>query len=246
MFELTISTTLDKQSYISELLKKLKAEIAKDKGVIAKEHVGGRSKLAIAVPLEKKEYYKAKILEHITYMIEDDYKFNFYKDNLMQGSMHNVVFQSFLKAISIFDAEIDKDVIAAQTYFSGEILVDSLFYFKLQKLQQRWKRAAEIINQNQILHNKSAMIEILKYLVNTSDSFVMDLSVRLTNNQIMLKNNTTKKYKNNFSGVSDFLTEIVRLNPLKINLDMKKGVKSHDELLDLLQDIFSEKIYLVN
>lgn len=246
MFELTISTTVDKQSYLCELFKKLKAEISKDKGVIAKEHENGRAKLAIAVPMAKKEYYKAKILEHMTYMIEDDYKFNFYKESFTKNSMKNVVFQSFLKAISIFDAEIDKEVIAAQTCFSGEILVDSLFYFKLQKLQQRWKRTAEIVNQNQILHNQSAMIEILKYLVSTSDCVVTNLNVKLTKDLITLKNSSSQKYKNNFNGVSDFLTEIVRLNPLKINLDMQKGLKGHDDLLDLLQDIFSEKIYLVN
>ena len=95
MFELTLSNAIDKQSYFTELCKKLSPEIKQDKGVIAKENSNGRTHLAIAVNESKKEYYKAKILDYILFMIVDDYKFNYYKDNLKADASDNLVFESF-------------------------------------------------------------------------------------------------------------------------------------------------------
>ena len=55
-------------------------------------------------------------------------KYNFYKENLTPND-DCVIYESFLKAISIFDAENDKDIIKSQIHLSGEILIDSFFYF---------------------------------------------------------------------------------------------------------------------
>ena len=71
MFELSISTLVTKQIYLQELYEKLKDEIKCDNGVAIKQNNYGRSYLAIAVPENKKEYYKSKILEHIIFMIID-------------------------------------------------------------------------------------------------------------------------------------------------------------------------------
>ena len=60
MFELTISTTSDKQSYIDDIYQKLNPEIKKDLGVIVRQNYGGRSYLSLAIKPEKKDYYKAK------------------------------------------------------------------------------------------------------------------------------------------------------------------------------------------
>ena len=131
MFELTLSTTIDKQRYLGEFFSRFGQEIRGDSGVVVNQNSNGRAYLAIAVDEAKKEYYKAKILDYILFVIVDDYKYNFYKDNLTINE-DSVVFKSFLKAISIFDAENDKDIIKSQIQLSGEILIDSFFYFKLQ------------------------------------------------------------------------------------------------------------------
>ena len=70
----------------------------------------------------------------IIFMIIDDYKFNFYKENLLLIKQ-NIVSQSFLKAISIFDSEMDGEFIKDQIELKNEILVDSFYNFKLRKLQ---------------------------------------------------------------------------------------------------------------
>lgn len=245
MFELSISTTQNKQQYINELYKKLKTEIKIDKGLIIKQNSYGRVFVSIAVPEIKKEYYKSKIMDYIIFMIIDDYKFNFFKENL-QLVEQNIISQSFLKAISLFDSEMDSEIIKQHIELKNEILVDSFFYFKLQELKNRWIKTASIINQNQVLYSTDSMIEVLKYLTLSSDNYLITANVILGKKQIKVQQYSgTKRFKRDFEGCSNFLTEIVRLNPVKINLK-KLEIENDDLLLKILNDIFSDKVYYLN
>ena len=244
MFELSISTTIDKQKYISDLHKKLFLEVKRDGGIAIKQNYRKRSYFALAVPETKKEYYKSKLLEHIIFMIIDDYKFNFFKENLNLVKTGLIV-EPFLKAISIFDAEIDKDVIKTQVDLSGEVLVDSLFYFKLHMLLRRWQKTTDIINQNQILASNSSMIEVLKYLTRMSDNLVLSTEIYIGKRQLKINSlSTAKCFKRDNGGSSNFLTEIVRLNPSKIKL--KIGTNENDEVFEILSQIFDDKIYVLS
>ena len=151
-------------------------------------------------------------------MIVDDYKYNFYKDNLNPND-DSVIYESFLKAISIFDAENDKDIIKSQIHLSGEILIDSFFYFKLQLLRARWEKTANIINQNGVLNKTSSMLDILKYLIAMSESGIAVAEIQIQKSQLVLKSYLgVLKFKQTFNGLSSFFTEIVKLNPSKINI----------------------------
>ena len=193
---------------------------------------------------EKKELYKAKILDLIVFMILDDYKQEFFKEHLTLPSS-SVIYESFLKAITVFDFEFDKELIGERIEFSGEILVDSLYYFRLADLRVRWLRTAEIICNNQILQSVSSMLEVLSYLTSTSANRTVVTDISVGKKQIKLKNFAKSKvFKRNFEGISHFFTEIVRLNPLKINLKVPCDLSSEDEVATLLNKIFYDKIYL--
>ncbi len=245
MFELTISISQDKQLHIHALYLKLAKEVKADGGVIAEHNHENRASLAIAVPKNKREYYKSKIADYIVFIIIDEYKFNFYKNNLYPMG-EGILCQAFLKAISIFDAEIDCEIIKEQLVFSSEILIDSFYFFKLQNLTARWERTANIINENHILSSETAMIEVLKYLTISSENLSVSAEVLFSKKQIKLKGLTLGKcFKRDTQGYSNFFTELVRLNPVKINLKFSAGVKK-DFVSDLLLKIFSEKVYFLN
>ena len=245
MFELSISTISEKQHYINEIYEKLNLEIKRDLGISIKYNFGGRSYYSIAVPEDKKEYYKSKIISHIIFMIIDDYKFNYFKENLLLIGQ-NIISQSFLKAISIFDSEIDGEFIKSQIELKSEILVDSFFYFKLRPLIERWKKTALIINQNQILSSNQSMIEVLKYLTMSSENYLVTAEIFIEKKHIKFKNYLkSKSFKRNFEGYSNFFTEVVRLNPIKINLKTVAGEEQSD-VVSLLSQIFTDKLYLIN
>ena len=245
MFELSISTTSDKQHYINDIFDKLKDELKADKGVGVKYNYGGRSYYSIAVLEKKKEYYKSKIVDHIVFMIIDDYKFNYFKENLLFTNQ-NIISQSFLKAISIFDFQMDGEIIKSQIELTKDVLVDSLYYFKLGPLLEKWKKTAFIINQNHILCSSESMIEVLKYLTMSSEHNVITADICIEKKQIKFKNVLKCQcFKKNFEGYSNFLTEMVKLNPVKINLKTNNYDDS-DKIVQLLNQIFTDKIYLLN
>ena len=247
MFELTISLTIDKQHYINKLFKTLAQDVKRCAGIAIKQNYQGRSFFSFAVDVFHKEYFKAKILDFVVFVISDDYKFNYYLNNLNHENT-SVLFEPFVRAISIFDADCDREIIKSQIDFSGEILLDSFFYFKLQTLQNRWRKTAETINSNKILSNSSAMLEVLRYLTEMSDSLIVKTDISITNKQIRLKGmNISKCFKQNIKGQSSFLAEIISLNPSKINLKVSADDDSFGEkMVDVLTEVFADKIYLIN
>lgn len=246
MFELTISLTTNKQHYINKLFKQLEPEVKRCSGIVLKQNYAGRCYFSFAVENFHKEYFKAKILDFVVFVVGDDYKYNFYLDSL-KGESSNLLFESFLKAISIFDADADREIVKSLIDFSGEILIDSFYYFKLQMLRNRWQKTADIINANKILSNKSAMLDVLKYLTTMSDNLVVKTDVNITSKQIRLKNYAfTKCFKKTEAGQSDFLAEIVTLNPSKINLKLSESEdEQNSQIVNVLSELFTDKIYLL-
>lgn len=244
MFELTISVNLEKQNTLQCFYHDILDEIKQDGGVCTTVNSGSRCKLALAVQSKKKEYYKAKILDFITNFIVDDYKYNYLKNSIFAGDT-SVIYQSFLKAISIFDCDTDKEFIKNQLEISGEILIDSFYYFKLEPLRCKWSKTASIINQNGILKSNSSMIEVLKYLTTMSDNFTVTANINLSDGQIKLKNmDNSKTFECDFDGISSFFTEIIKLNPMKINIKSFKSDEKLDDIFELLSKIFSDKVYV--
>ena len=246
MFELTLSTTIDKQVYLSKLFEKLDNEIKQDSGIIAKQNNNGRAYLVMAADESKKEYYRAQVFDHIVQMIVDDYKYNFFKENLISNE-DSEIYGAFLKSVTNFDQECDKEIVMGQIQLEGEVLVDSLFHFKLASLRDRWKKTVDIINQNNITSKTEMMNDVLRYLLAVSDGEAASAEIVISPKSLSISNCCqNKKFKTNFYGRSNFFAEIVRLNPAKINLRSYHINANTEDIKQKLISIFGEKIYLIN
>ena len=240
MFELTISTALADSEYISNFYKKFKDEIKQNSCLIEKINCFNRSYLTFAIKKELKDYFISKILDEIVFIIIDRYKTKFFEERLNTDNQ-NVLFQSFLKSISIFDSDIDRDCIVKNIEFSGQILIDSLYHFKLQDLRNRWQKTIDMILLNGIHKQNSSMIDIMKYLTTMSENTVQNAEVELIDENLKIKFfEKIKNYKNDFSGLSNFLTEMIELNPARIVIKNSDG--SGNEIVSMLCKIFHNKI----
>ena len=245
MFELTLCLSFERQKYLSEFYKSISSSIKGDAGIIIKHNSAGKSYLSLAVAEEKKEYIKSRVLDFITKVIENDFKYNYFKEHIEIKSKNNLT-EAFFRSISIFDEEIDKETISQNLIFSGEIVIESLFYFKLQNLILRWKKTAEIINNNLIMENCSSIVEVLKYLCAISENNSVFIELNFTEKQIELKNFLyKKKFKLNDDGISKMFEEVIKLNPIKINIKDKEGVGDSYEITTTLLKVFNDKIYFV-
>lgn len=240
MFEHTISTAFADGEYISKLYNKIKDEIKSNAGIIEKINCFNRSYLTFAIKDELKDYFIAKILDEIVYIIIDRYKVKFFEENLGFDNQ-NVLFKSFLKSISISDFESDKEYIIKNIDFSENILIDSLYNFRLQELKNKWKKTIDMILVNGIHKQNSSMIDIMKYLMVISENSVQNAEIEFIDNSLKIKfYQNTKYFKNDFLGISDFLEEIIVLNPARIIV--KNVDETGEEVVSMLCKIFQNKI----
>lgn len=245
MFELTLCLAFERQKYLAEFYKTLLPVVRNDEGIIIKHNSGGKSYLSIAISDTKKEYLKSKVLDFVTKVIEKDFKYNFFKEKIDVKIQNNLT-EAFFMAISCFDEDIDKEEIMQTIEFSGEIIIESLFYFKLQNLSHRWLKTAEIINQNLIMSSEKSMSEVLRYLCEISENNSVFVDLCFKEKQIELKNFVFhKKFTKTSDGISKLFAEIIRLNPTKINILESKEEPKINEITSTLLKVFNDKIYFV-
>ena len=145
------------------------------------------------------------------------------------------------ESISIFDSDIDRDCIVKNIEFSGQILIDSLYHFKLQDLRNRWQKTIDMILLNGIHKQNSSMIDIMKYLTTMSENTVQNAEVEFIDKNLKIKFfEKIKNFKNDFSGLSNFLTEMIELNPARIVIKNSDG--TGEEVVSMLCKIFHNKI----
>lgn len=244
MFELTLSINLDNQKYLLDFKKRLSKELGKDFATIISHNDDGRCFLAIACENAKKEYLKAKIISGILEIIVVAYKFEFFKQIFLPLS-DSIIILPFLKAISIFDKDSDFEVIKSEINMSNEILIDRFFSFRLQSLKARWEKTANIIKQNNIINSEEAMSEVIKYLLLSSENYSLIVTATISDNRLELQSfNGKQMFSCKKTGISGFLTEIISLNPLKINIIRDFELDKENKIYEILNDIFGEKIYL--
>lgn len=245
MFELTLCVSFERQKYISKFYKTMLSSVRNDSGIIIKHNSEGKSYLSIAVSDEKKEYIKSKTLDFVLEVIQKEFKYNYFKDNLNIVEKNSLT-EAFLNAITCFDEEIDKEEIKQKINFSGEIVIESLFYFKLQELVSRWRKTVEIINHNLIMNSDPMMCEVLRYLCAVSENNSVFVDLKFSNKQIILKNFVcNKKFKKTEEGISSLFAEIIRLNPTKINITESENNNDFGEITSTLLKVFNDKIYFV-
>ena len=90
MFELTLCLSFERQKYLSGFYKLVSSSIKNNAGIIIKHNSAGKSYLSLAVPDEKKEYIKSRVLDFITKVIEEDFKYNFFKEHIEIKSKSNL------------------------------------------------------------------------------------------------------------------------------------------------------------
>lgn len=243
MYELTLCLTAEKQKYVFEFCKTVEDDIKKNNGIMVKQNAGGKCYLAMAIDEKHKDYLKSLVLDFVLKVVIEEFKFNFFKDNIALKADGKVT-EAFLMAVSIFDAEIDKEIISSLLEFKDEIIIESFYYFKLQALKDRWQRTANIINQNGIMNNERSMIDVMKYLCAVSDNNSVLVNLMINNGNIEMRNfSKAKKFKADKEGISNLYAEMIKLNPMKINIKFDEFEPEFEEITSTLKSVFEDKIY---
>ncbi len=245
MFELTISTCKSKSGDISYILEKLRGPIKNMKGVLVCEEFDGRVKLALAVCDEKKDYLLSLVFDAISEAIIRDYKEEYLSKHLRLKINSKVTESAFIRALTMFDKSADKEIIKKSLTVSDEILIDSLYHFRLWELEKRWKEIAELVSENSgYLLMSGTFMELMKFLIVTSESEEAEIHLHQCGQNVYGENSQGKqvfsfKFENGENGILSVLSELIWLAPEKIVIHNDLNLS---DVTDYILTLFDGKV----
>ena len=94
------------------------------------------------------------------------------------------------------------------------------------------------------MNNERSMIDVMKYLCAVSDNNSVLVNLMINNGNIEMRNfSKAKKFKADKEGISNLYAEMIKLNPMKINIKFDEFEPEFEEITSTLKSVFEDKIY---
>ena len=221
---MTISTTKSRAKDISFIIEKLRPHFKAIKGIMVCEEIDGREKLGLAVFEDKKDLALSYIFDAVSEAIIRDYKEEYFTKNLKINSANKLDVATFIKTLVMFDKASDKDIIKSHLKPSDEILIDSLYNFRLWELNNRWQDICSLVTENSgYLLMSGSFLDLMRFLIMTSETEMSEVHVHYGNGNIFAQSAEGKevfnlKYTEDDDSKINVLSELIGLAPEKIVL----------------------------
>lgn len=249
MFEITISTHKSRQKDISFIINRIRSQMKLFKGIMVCEEIDNRVNLALAVKKDKKEMVLAVVFDAVAEAIVRGYKEEFLFERLQSKMRDKVALTTFVKALTMFDKSSDKDIIKKQIDLSDNILIDSLYKFRLWELENRWGEIANLVADNSsYLLMSGTFMELMRFLIMSNESEFGLVHLHSRGGDIFAESKDGKevfsfKYKEKDDNSKiKVISELITLAPEKIILH--NDIQDED-LSKFLVSLFDGKISVI-
>lgn len=246
MFELTISTTKQNHKTLEYIISKLRPIIKQLKGVLVSEEYFGRWRIALAVHDDKKDMVLGYVFDYIADVIVLYYKEEFLRNNIKLKTKNELTKASFVKTLVMFDKANEKEIVKRHLSASEEIVIDSLYTFRLWELEKKWNELCVLVLDNALyLEQGSTLLEMMRYMIMSSDIEFGELHLHKKQDSIYAHGkdgkevfNVLYKEKDDDSKIG-VISEILALSPEKIIVhnDVVDG-----ELSSYIVSLFDDKV----
>ena len=166
MWEYSITLPKTKYNLLNKLMGELTPLIKDVSGVITTMYSRNDVTILIACKQEYMLRIKPKIIELICNLIILDYKYNYLINNFKFKVTDDINMQAFIKALVIFDSELDKEIIRQKLKDFDSVNIESFYNFRLKLLKTKWQDLVSLANDNFVYLMKSeTFIELLKFII---------------------------------------------------------------------------------
>ena len=144
----------------------IKSTIKQHNGIITELSYNNYNKVLIAVPIIERFKIHNFIREKIAETILVKFKAQYILSRLNFDLTPTTDMQIFLKALVVFDSDIDKEIIMERLNFDSNLVVSSFLNFKLSFLKRKWQELVGLANDNSMyLLSKDSFLELIKFLI---------------------------------------------------------------------------------
>ena len=247
MWEYWLSVDENKCQDLKCLQQAIAADIKKVGGKLALVFGGGTAKLWLRVSETHKKSIKKKITGLVADMILQVYKLEYLTNNFKFKTTNDINMQAFVKALVVFDWDIDKQIILRMLMDMDSVVVDAFVNFKLGILKTKWNDLVNLANDNiAYLMSSDTFIELLKFLISNLDFRTNEVNVFCTNCTYTLKDGRglpIKQGQCDVKGCNDafLVTSLIALSPqkIKVHIDNFEGA-----VVNLLFNLFNDRIII--
>ncbi len=174
-----------------------------------------------------------------------NYKYKYMTSNLQLPDSFKQYKDALCKSLAVFDRASDILEVESLLNFTSSINIDSFYIFKLSTLRAKWKEVTDLFLENManILYSNS-YIELIRYLIMTTESDGVEVFVYKYNNIIYLRNkdgaDLSEPIEVNENYLPEVVSELIMLAPM--NIYLKYDSNKTKELTELIIDLFAEKV----
>ncbi len=165
MFEVSFNVDLKEREYIDFLYEGLKGKIKKANGIVFCGINGDRVFVSIAC----EDCFAVEIQSTISDLLAEIYALgfkHFYLKKNLCIYKENLLFNTLLNTMTIFDSENDKKLIKKHLFNQDIGAIDGFFNFRMKKVKEKWDEIIDLTNENAIvLHDKETSCEFLSFLI---------------------------------------------------------------------------------
>ena len=250
MFELTISTVKQKSKDINYIISKIRPVIKQMKGVLVSEEYEGRVRIALAVYEDKKDIILGYVFDAIADVVILSYKEEYLKNNIRLKLSSELAKASFVRTLVMFDKANEKEVVKKFLKPCDEIIIDSLYLFRLWELEKKWKDLCDLVVDNApYLQMDNTLTEMMRFIIMSNDVEFGELHLHKGENTIYAHGkdgrevfNVLYKEKDDCSKIN-VINELLMLSPEKIIV--------HNDVVDrdlssYIVSLFDNKVCILN
>lgn len=251
MYELTISIFYNRSNIIEQIATELENEIKLSDGLMVCGLFDGRAQLSLAVKQSKKDFIKAKILCVVSDALVSNYKYEYLNEHIYENLIKEKDRNSLIRALTEFDKTTDVDLVKKNLVFNNQIVLDSLYNFRLQELKNRWKDIVELVNNNlPNLVASDTLCDMMKFLIASSPVKTDEVYIGENSDLIYLIDNLKNarlnfKWERSDNEVEQkLINQLIKLSPRRIYIS--KDVYGKIEFMKKIESLFDGRVYITH
>lgn len=251
MYELSLESSFSHFEQLENIKKQVAEFVSGCGGVIVSGIHCGRGVVTLAVPSENKDVIKCIVLEKVAETLVSIYKHKFFDKHINSSFLSDEIRSTLIVALSEFDKNTDVEIAKKNIVFSNYLILDSLYYFKMNELIARWRDVVLLVNAN--LPNLVAgdsVVDMMKFLIGTLPSKTNEVYLTMLDDskyQLFIHDKRAKDKRIFNTKKDDFeqslISELISLSPEKIFIE--KTALSSLKFREKLEGLFDNKIFII-
>lgn len=182
--------------------------------------------------------------------VESIYKIAYLKKKIKNPINDNLIFNAYIKVLSIFDKSTDISTLEKIILFNQTFFIDSFLEFRLVPLKKHWDNLAELSSENLTIFTTSTLLDVIKFLLTTIDRESYKVKIVVKDDIFSIYNMQNKNSKiikiAECDNGQDLISNIFNNCPTYI--DVYVNSTHENDAVSFLSNVFSNrlKIYSKN